>query len=537
MYAALAVLVGLILIATPLAKFLMATQEGRPITWAQALLFVIETITTVGYGGLSPFETIWMNLFSTGLIVIGFSLVFYLVATLAAHWVEERVSPRPPRNTDLEGHVVLTGMNDLVEKFVEILYLFEVPYILISDDEDEAIRLYEEGHEVVLGEPDDPDALDRANLGDAEGLVACRSDAENIGATLAARSLSDLPIVALIEKKENRRYPMLAGADEVVMLKRAMGRSLVDWTLAVPTPAEWPPPIRVEEGAEVIEELNPSVFYITEGSPLADMKVRDVGGQTEALIVGLWKGGELILNPDPDTEVLGTALIAVGSEKDVEELAELASEEEGRGSVVIAGFGDVGAEAYERLKDSGSHPKVIDVEDKGVPEQFVGDATSMEVLEEAGVGEAENFVIALNDDNASIQTALESRFLNPSIHLSARVMSEGALPKFLWAGVEHPISMPTVSTRMLLQSLVRLEAVEPPFDAIAAHRDAGEMAGEPLRAGDIRKKTGALVVGIARDGEVLPAHGGELVQEADELVLIGTPAEVERFDDLFGEEG
>lgn len=530
-----AALIALVVIGTPVVRYVVTVHEGRPMTWGQALVFVLQTITTVGYGGFAPFSSTAMNLLSSFLIVVGFVLVFFIVATLVARWVEERVSPRPSRETDLEDHIVLSDFNEMVEEFADALDAIGVPYLAVVEDEAEALRLEEEeGREVVVGEADDPDALIRANVVDARGVVACGDDPENLSVTLAARSLGDLPVVSLVERRANKRYPELAGANSVISPKQALGRALVDWTLAIPTPADWPPPIRVEEGANVLKRLNPSIFYITEGSPLSEMTVSEVGDLTEALVVGMWRGDRLSLNPDPEEPIRDTAIIAVGSEADVEELAELASEGE-HDDVIITGYGDVGAEAYDRLRNAGVDPMVVDLEEKDLPRQVVGDATVTDTLEKAGVGEADSIILTMDDDNSNIQAALEARFLNPGIPVSAGVRKGRAMPKFQWAGVAHPVSLPTVSARMLMQALVRLELVEPPFADVAARRPVGGLAGEELRAGEIRSRTGCLVIAVVRgDGEeVTPAHGGEVLREGDELVLIGRDPDLEKFDELF----
>lgn len=530
---AVAALVTIVVVGTPVTRYVMTVHEGRAMSWSQAFVFVLETITTVGYGGYSPFETFWMNLLSSFLIVVGFTLVFFIVATLVAHWVEERVSPRPSRETGLTNHVILSDFNEMVEEFVAALDAIGVSFLVVVEDEAEALRLEDEGMDVVLGEADDPDALDRANVGEARGVVACGDDPENLSVTLAARSRGELPVVSLVERRGNRRYLELAGAGTVISPKQATGRALVDWTLAIPTPADWPPPIRVEEGANVLRRLNPSIFYITEGSPLSEMTVSEVGDLTEALVVGMWRGDELSLNPDPGEEIRGAAIIAVGSEEDVAELAELASEGGRSDDVVIAGYGDVGAEAYERLRSAGVEPVVVDREEKDLPNQVIGDATITETLERAGVGEADSIILTMDDDTSNIQAALEARFLNHGIPVSAGVRRGRAMPKFQWAGVDHPLSLPTVSARMLMQAMVRLDLVEPPFRDVAARRPVGDLAGGELRAGEIRSRTGCLVIAVVRGDEVTPAHGGEVVREGDELVLIGRDRNVERFDELF----
>jgi Trk K+ transport system NAD-binding subunit len=531
--AASVLLVVLLFGGTALTKWFMAAFEGDPIGWGDALFFVLQTFTTVGYGELPPFESLPMQALAIVLMVAGVSLVFLVGATLAAHWIEESIAPKPARTTDLRDHIVVTDYNPLVQDLVASFQDEHIPFVVLEGDQERAVELQGEGIPVVLGDPQDVDTLDRAGLDRARGLLASGDDAENIGAILAARNFDEVPVVSRVERLEKARFPALAGADAVVSPEVAMGRALVDWTLAVPTPADWPPPIRVEPGAEAIAELNPSVFHITEGSPLSDATVGDVGESTEALIVGLWRGEQLTFNPDPDTPVLGTAIVALGTEEDIEDLAQLASREGGHDEVVIAGYGNVGAEARDRLVEAGAHVTVIDLEEKDVPDQVVGDATDLEVLREAGVDTADNLILALSDDATALQVALEARVLNPHLHISARATTGRDLRKFRWAGVAHPLSMATVSARMLIQALVREGAADAPFDPLAARRPAGSLAGDVLRAGDVRGRTGCLVLGLVDDDTVRPAHGSEPVHEGTDLLLLGTDEQLARFEEIY----
>lgn len=531
--AALVLLAATFVGGVVLTKLFMEVFEGRPIGWADAVFFVVQTFTTVGYGELPPFRSLPMMVLAVVLMVVGVGLVFLLGATLVAHWIENSIAPRAALSTDLRDHVVVTDYNPLVQDLVATFQEEHVPFVVLEEDEERAVDLQEEGLPVVAGDPQDVDTYRRANLDQARGLLASGEDAENIGAILAARNFEEIPIVSRVEHVEKARFPKLAGADTVVSPEVAMGRALVDWTLAVPTPADWPPPIRVEHGAEAIEDLNPSVFHITEGSPLSDATVADIGAHTDALIVGLWQGEQLTFNPDPDTPVLGTAIVALGSEEDIRDLAQTASEGEGRGRVVIAGYGNVGAVARERLQEAGADVTVVDLEDEDVPGQVVGDATDLEVLREAGVDEAGNLVLTLGDDSTALQVALEARVLNPELQVSARATTDRDVDKFSWAGVGHPLSMATVSARMLMQGLVQEGAIDPPFEPRAARRPAGTLAGDVLREGDVRGRTGCLVVGLVDDGEVRPAHGSEPVHEDTDLLLLGRDAQLERFEETY----
>lgn len=529
------VLLALLLVGgTVLTWWLVNLYEpAGPISLVDALFFVVQTLTTVGYGELPPFRSLPMQVLAILLMVVGVSLVFLVGATLVALWIENSIAPKPARSTSLRDHVVVTDYNPLVQDLVSTFRDEHVPYVVLEEDEERAVDLQGEGLSVVTGDPQDVDTYERANLDEARGLLASGEDAENIGAILAARNFEKLPIVSRVEQAEKARFPKLAGADAVVSPEVAMGQALVDWTLAIPTPADWPPPIRVEHGAEAIGELNPSVFHITEGSPLSDATVADVGAHTDALIVGLWRGEQLTFNPDPETPVIGTAIVALGTEEDIRDLAQTASEGEGQGRVVVAGYGNVGSVVRDRLQGAGVEVTVVDDADHDVPGQVVGDPTDLEVLRKAGVDEVGNLVLVLDDDTTALQVALEARVLNPDVQISARATSDRDVDKFRWTDVGHALSMSTVSARMLMQGLVQEGAIDPPFEPRAARRPAGSLAGGPLREGDVRGRTGCLAVGLVDDGEVRPAHGSEPVREGTELLLLGTEEQLARFEEIY----
>ena len=86
---------------------------------------------------------------------------------------------------------------------------------------------------------------------------------------------------------------------------------------------------------------------------------------------------------------------------------------------VIAGFGDVGAGAYQKLSASGVSCIVVDSKKQEV-EQVIGNAEDEDVLKKASIEEARFCIIALNDDNVNIFTTLMARNLNPVIRILAR---------------------------------------------------------------------------------------------------------------------
>lgn len=96
-------------------------------------------------------------------------------------------------------------------------------------------------------------------------------------------------------------------------------------------------------------------------------------------------------------------------------------------NVVIAGYGVVGRALADRFKKAGLSVTVIEMNPRTVEQQqklglraIYGDATNREVLEQAGVREAEAVVLTIPDDDASLRACRVIRSLAPRVFLATR---------------------------------------------------------------------------------------------------------------------
>lgn len=96
---------------------------------------------------------------------------------------------------------------------------------------------------------------------------------------------------------------------------------------------------------------------------------------------------------------------------------------------IIAGCGRLGASIAESLSDQGESVLILDLN----PESFSrlspsycgltlpGDATDLDVLEQAGIADATAVILVTNKDNINIMTAQLARELSPSAQIIARL--------------------------------------------------------------------------------------------------------------------
>jgi|GEM_PF-5682727 len=87
--------------------------EGKPITWPASLLFVLETITTVGYGDLLPFTNqytvlIVILMMVSGIIQIFMVIPLLLIPTIGSHLQPSPRSVSPMKSRDTSSSSVIT---------------------------------------------------------------------------------------------------------------------------------------------------------------------------------------------------------------------------------------------------------------------------------------------------------------------------------------------------------------------------------------------------------------------------------------------
>ena len=118
-----------------------------------------------------------------------------------------------------------------------------------------------------------------------------------------------------------------------------------------------------------------------------------------------------------------------------------------RDHIVVCGLGRVGSEVVRQLHERGEQVLVIDSDEErlevargmGVAYLF-GDATDQAQLERANLDRARALVAAVHSDAENTFIVLTARALNPGLSITARAISDAAVPRLAAAGADHVIS-------------------------------------------------------------------------------------------------
>ena len=216
-------------------------EEGR--SFPDALWWAIVTLTTVGFGDISP-VSLGGRLIGVVLMFFGIGVLGTFTATIASAFVDQRQrKDRGMGDCDLEGHVILCGWNDRTKEILKDLRADPrsagKPVALVADVETNPAPGDEHLH-FVRGAETEAD-LTRAGVRKAATvvLVGDRSqeyrarDAKAVLAVLTVRSLNTGAwVIVELAGEENARHCRQAGADEIIvgadLCSRVMSTAALD---------------------------------------------------------------------------------------------------------------------------------------------------------------------------------------------------------------------------------------------------------------------------------------------------------------------
>ena len=519
--------------------------ENRPISDANALLFVVQSMSTVGNTELPNFTNPLMMLLSIQIILSGVIMIFIVVPLLVAPFLSALLAPTPPKKTPhtLHGHTVIMGYDELTRAVIDSLAISERDILIIEQDKTVALEIatrYRRRAYVIWGDYTDPATWAGSHIGHARFLVISKDERLTANIILGVRELTKGVIISVVDDLAFDRYLRYAGADYVLSPKDATGRILARHAVLNPG------------GDTVVEcfgndrtSLNgntgPShglklvTIPVVPGSAAAGKTLGELGlfERYGILVLSLWRSATFIQRPGDEQPVDGTSSLFLFGRAD--SIASAVREDfnacgQAGSKAVIAGFGDVGKAAYRELTDAGIHCRVVDLKEHEV-EQVVGNAEDEEVLKEAEIGMAQYCIVALNNDDVNIFTALMARSLNPKIRILARANEPATVDKLFRAGADYVALLPTIGG----QTIARIVLT----DTVSILLDLPN--GEMVLAKEIQKtrtrsigwyehRSGVRIIGIeGKEKSIVSPAGSEIPDPGDLLIATGTAGQLKKF--------
>ena len=223
-----------------------------------------------------------------------------------------------------------------------------------------------------------------------------------------------------------------------------------------------------------------------------------------------------------------------------------------RGHFILCGFGRVG-EMVARIFHEEKVPFVVL---ENAPAGLLrleeseylyleGDATTDEVLKEAGIGRARGLVAALGEDADNTYITLSGRELRPDLFIEARASSEEAEKKLRTAGADRIVSPNRLGARRMAMLAMHPAVVD--FIDVLTRSHGPELQMENIGLGpdsflagqtidEVRQCSKANVLAINKQNGSLMANpsGSEKVSAGDSLIIMGTKEQLSSLENLCG---
>jgi voltage-gated potassium channel len=221
------------------------------------------------------------------------------------------------------------------------------------------------------------------------------------------------------------------------------------------------------------------------------------------------------------------------------------------GHYIVCGYGRVGQEVVTELLRKHAQILVIDLKPPefelnrdGVP--FIqGNATSEEVLTDAGIQRARGLIAAMDSDTENVFTVLTARTLKPGLFLIARASEPGTTRKLKMVGADRVVSPYVTSGRRMAAMATHPEVVEflehftSPLEGIELElgsvmvEASSELEGKSLAEADLRRRCGAMVIAVRREtGMKFNPDAGTRLERGQKLMVLGTRDQLSKLEQM-----
>lgn len=508
--------------------------EGNQYSWITGFYWTLTVMSTLGFGDIT-FTSDLGRIFSivvllSGVVLLLVLLPFTFIQFFYAPWIEAERKSRAPRELPetTKGHVIVTEFNQVTSSLIEKLKNHRLEYVLLTDDIQRALELYDLGYRTALGEVDDPETYKKMRASRASLVVAAGTDEMNTNIAFTVREISEsVPIITTADSIDSVDILSMAGSTLVIQIADMLGRSLARRTISSGSRANI-----IGRFDELIIAEAPALKTPLAGKTILESKIRELLGVT---VVGIWDRGKFEI-PGPDTVITpATVLVLAGSEEQITNYEEMMCiYQVASDPVIIIGSGRVGSSVAESFEERKIDYLIIEKDPSKVYKghtSVIGSAADLATLKKAGVDTSPAVIVTTHNDATNIYLAKYLRSLRSDIQIISRANAERNVSTLHRAGADFVMSFAALGANTIFNFIQSSDIVmlAEGLDIFKLPVPQG-LIGKSLAQSRIRQETGCTVVAVkSSSGTSINPDPGIPFMTDDEIILIGNTEAEKRF--------
>lgn len=321
MYTAMMLLIIVILIGV------VGYKSISDYSWVDAFYMTIITITTVGFGEVTPLDdasklfTIFLILSSV--VIVGYAITVITEYILSKSNIEELKQKQMQKRIDgLSNHIIICGYGRNGKQAANKLLAHKKPFVIIEKNKEIIEKFQSETMAFVNGNANEDEVLIQAGIERASTLIsALPSDADNLFVVLSARQINKgMTIISRASQETSYKKLKLAGANNVILPDRIGGDHMAS-LVVVPDLIEFIDNLSIVGESNInIEEISVDKLYNTK--KVRTIKDLDLRNKTGCTVIG-FKGnnGDYVVNPEAELKLVpNSKVIVLGKPEQIKKL-------------------------------------------------------------------------------------------------------------------------------------------------------------------------------------------------------------------------
>ena len=291
-----------IMVTAGIAIYVFEEKENSNInSLVDALYWAMITISTVGYGDISP-VTPEGRVLSMVIIITGIAMISFVTSVIVSSFSEKLTELKENRLIEemnkTNEFIIICGYGQMTRMFLRSYAKeYDNRYIVIEENKDDVEMALKEGYRAIHEDASRHHVIAKFNIDYAQItlLALTSSDISNVYITLNAKALSSK--IKVISRASNERIAKkcrLAGADHVVMPNMIANRMLFT---AITQPVMYRAFYAILTGQHLAHLDEIRIFHYQK---LLGMKIENIDFKGyKLLLIGIQAGvdGEFIFNP------------------------------------------------------------------------------------------------------------------------------------------------------------------------------------------------------------------------------------------------